>query len=165
MFPEKLVELCLAAGTDKGNLVLDPFMGAGTTAVVAQRLGRRFLGLELILTTAPAGITPKNECAICGMAVTGFLARFIAEYPHVVCGECKARAINSYGQRPERSAAYDSSTPVFIDGLKCWRQWRFSNYVMMRDFYDCNTRDEFYFRAKRARERLPARKTSRTSGR
>ncbi len=48
MFPEKLVELCLAAGTDKGNLVLDPFMGAGTTAVVAQRLGRRFLGLELI---------------------------------------------------------------------------------------------------------------------
>jgi DNA modification methylase len=48
VFPERLVELCLAAGTEKGDLVLDPFMGAGTTAVVAERLGRHFLGLELI---------------------------------------------------------------------------------------------------------------------
>ncbi len=48
VFPEKLVEICMAAGTEKADTVLDPFMGAGTTAVVAQKLGRRFLGLELV---------------------------------------------------------------------------------------------------------------------
>lgn len=48
VFPEKLVEICVTAGTERGDLVLDPFMGAGTTAVVAQAMGRHFLGLELI---------------------------------------------------------------------------------------------------------------------
>ena len=48
VFPEKLVEVCLLAGTEEGDLVLDPFMGSGTTAIVAKRLGRRFLGLELM---------------------------------------------------------------------------------------------------------------------
>lgn len=48
VFPEQLVENCLLAGTSKGDLVLDPFMGAGTTAVVAQALERHFLGFELM---------------------------------------------------------------------------------------------------------------------
>lgn len=48
VFPEKLVEICLAAGTQKEDLVLDPFMGSGTTAVVAQKMDRHFLGLELM---------------------------------------------------------------------------------------------------------------------
>lgn len=37
----------LEAGTGAGDLVLDPLMGAGTTAVVADRLGRRYVGAEL----------------------------------------------------------------------------------------------------------------------
>lgn len=48
VFPEKLVETCILAGTSPGELVLDPFMGSGTTAVVAQSLGRRYLGIELV---------------------------------------------------------------------------------------------------------------------
>jgi DNA modification methylase len=48
VFPEKLVEICLSAGTERGDVVLDPFMGAGTTALVARQMGRHFLGLELI---------------------------------------------------------------------------------------------------------------------
>lgn len=48
VFPEKLIEQCILAGTTEGDLVLDPFMGAGTTAIVARRLERHFLGLELI---------------------------------------------------------------------------------------------------------------------
>ena len=47
VFPEKLVELCILAGTPEGGVVLDPFLGSGTTAVVAQRLGRRFVGIEI----------------------------------------------------------------------------------------------------------------------
>lgn len=46
-FPEALVEPCILAGSRPGDIVLDPFMGSGTVASVAQRLGRRWLGTEL----------------------------------------------------------------------------------------------------------------------
>lgn len=46
-FPESLIEPCILAGSPAGGTVLDPFMGAGTTAVVAERLGRRWVGCEL----------------------------------------------------------------------------------------------------------------------
>ncbi len=46
-FPEDLVEPCILAGSRAGDIVFDPFMGSGTVASVAQRLGRRWLGAEL----------------------------------------------------------------------------------------------------------------------
>lgn len=46
-FPPALIEPCVLAGSRAGDLVLDPFLGSGTTALVAQRLGRRWLGCEL----------------------------------------------------------------------------------------------------------------------
>lgn len=46
-FPQALVEPCILAGSEPGDLVLDPFCGSGTTGVVALRHGRRFVGLEL----------------------------------------------------------------------------------------------------------------------
>lgn len=46
-FPEKLIEPMILAGTLPGGVVLDPFMGAGTTALVAKKLGRQYLGIEL----------------------------------------------------------------------------------------------------------------------
>lgn len=45
-FPETLCEIPIKAGCPLGGIVLDPFMGSGTAAVVAKRLGRRFLGFE-----------------------------------------------------------------------------------------------------------------------
>lgn len=46
-FPEALVEPCILAGSRPGDIVFDPFMGSGTAASVAQRLGRNWLGSEL----------------------------------------------------------------------------------------------------------------------
>jgi site-specific DNA-methyltransferase (adenine-specific) len=46
VFPEPLVETCILAGCPDGGIVLDPFLGSGTTAVVAQRLGRHYLGID-----------------------------------------------------------------------------------------------------------------------
>lgn len=46
-FPPKLIEPCILAGCPAGGTVLDPFMGAGTTAIVAYKHGRKFVGAEL----------------------------------------------------------------------------------------------------------------------
>jgi site-specific DNA-methyltransferase (adenine-specific) len=43
---EKLMAKLLLASSNPGDLVLDPFLGSGTTSVVAQKLGRRYLGIE-----------------------------------------------------------------------------------------------------------------------
>ena len=47
VFPQDLIEPCIMAGAPVGGVVLDPFMGSGTTAQVAQHLGRQYLGCEL----------------------------------------------------------------------------------------------------------------------
>lgn len=46
-FPPALIVDCIKAGCPPGGVVFDPFMGAGTTALVSRKLGRNFIGLEL----------------------------------------------------------------------------------------------------------------------
>jgi DNA modification methylase len=46
-FPPALIEPCILAGSRPGDIVLDPFMGSGTTAAVALQHGRQYLGCEL----------------------------------------------------------------------------------------------------------------------
>lgn len=46
-FPEELIIPCIKAGSRPGDIVLDPFMGAGTTAVVAKRFMRKWIGIEI----------------------------------------------------------------------------------------------------------------------
>jgi site-specific DNA-methyltransferase (adenine-specific) len=48
VYPEKLVETCLRAGCPPGGTVLDPFLGSGTTAVVARRLGCDYVGVDCV---------------------------------------------------------------------------------------------------------------------
>jgi len=45
--PEKLIAKLVLASSQPNDMVLDPFLGSGTTAVVARKLGRRFCGIEL----------------------------------------------------------------------------------------------------------------------
>ena len=47
MFPEALAERVLKLFSFKGDTVLDPFNGAGTTSVVAKRTGRKYLGIDI----------------------------------------------------------------------------------------------------------------------
>lgn len=44
--PEKLIAKLMLASSNPGEVVLDPFLGSGTTSVVAKKLGRRYLGIE-----------------------------------------------------------------------------------------------------------------------
>lgn len=46
-FPEDLLTPMIKAGSPRGGVILDPFMGAGTTAVVANNLDRNYLGIEI----------------------------------------------------------------------------------------------------------------------
>lgn len=45
--PEKLLAKLILASTKKGDLVMDPFLGSGTTTVVAKKLGRKYVGIEI----------------------------------------------------------------------------------------------------------------------
>ena len=46
-YPPELIEPCILAGSEKGDIILDPFIGSGTTAMVAKSLGRDYIGCEL----------------------------------------------------------------------------------------------------------------------
>ncbi len=71
-FPQKLIEPCILAGSRPGDVVFDPFMGAGTTAIVAERLARRWIGCELnpeyvaIQHRRMQGLTPGLPLAAAG---------------------------------------------------------------------------------------------------
>jgi DNA modification methylase len=47
VYPPELIEPCIIAGSERGDIILDPFMGSGTTAAVAKSLGRDYIGCEL----------------------------------------------------------------------------------------------------------------------
>ena len=46
-FPPELIEPCIKAGSEDGDIILDPFMGSGTTAMVSKMLDRHYIGCEL----------------------------------------------------------------------------------------------------------------------
>lgn len=46
-FPPDLIEPCILAGCPKNGIILDPFIGAGTTGLVAEKFDRRYIGIEL----------------------------------------------------------------------------------------------------------------------
>lgn len=55
--PERLIKRVLEIATDEGDLVLDSFLGSGTTAAVAHKMGRRWIGIEM-------GDHAKTHCAV-----------------------------------------------------------------------------------------------------
>lgn len=64
--PPDLIRPCILAGSRPGDTVLDPFLGSGTTGMVAAEHGRRFIGIELSpgylqIARARMGVTQPTE--------------------------------------------------------------------------------------------------------
>lgn len=65
-FPESLCERPIRASSPRGGVVVDPFIGSGTTALVARRLGRRYLGIDLsaeYVELARKRLEASRECS------------------------------------------------------------------------------------------------------
>lgn len=86
---------------------------------------------------------------------------FFRPYRYPVCRPCDEKAVTTAGTRPH-TAADDSwvertkdevvihdagdygENPVFVDGHKCWRRYKFGGWVTIRDPFDCATILELY---------------------
>jgi hypothetical protein len=96
------------------------------------------------------------SCPICG----GESGGNHATYPNLVCDECDQQAVNENGDKPwhgwppgeEPESEGETiqipldqgENPVFINGEKCWRRYRFGGWVTMKDGHDCESLKEFY---------------------
>ena len=98
------------------------------------------------------------KCAICGIS----LDSFYTQYPNPVCHKCDSRALNIDGLPPKSGMEMDDykklcketgklwmppddgDNPVFINGKKCWRRYKFGGWITMLDKYDCKDISEFY---------------------
>jgi DNA modification methylase len=73
VFPEALIEPMILAGSPENGVILDPFMGAGTTGLVARKLNRNYIGFELnpeYIKIAENRILPIEEIKEIGYAKT-----------------------------------------------------------------------------------------------
>ena len=92
---------------------------------------------ELVLLVK-CGFCSRNICEVYG-------ADFALPYPNLVCSNCQPKAVNADGHSPVHlSCDDDGDNPVFIDGIKCWRRYRFGGYITMRDVHDFSILTEFY---------------------
>ena len=69
--PERLIERIIAASSEPGDIVLDCFLGSGTTAAVAQKMGRRWIGIERSRETVADFAVPRLTAVAAGSSQGG----------------------------------------------------------------------------------------------
>ena len=61
-YPERLIERIIGCSTNENDVVLDPFIGSGTTAVVAKKMNRNYIGYEIIQEYIDISNQRINNC-------------------------------------------------------------------------------------------------------
>jgi adenine-specific DNA-methyltransferase len=79
--PESLLERIIGIATEEGDIVLDCYLGSGTTAVVAQRLRRRWIGIERNELTVQGFVLPRLREGVQTDRRYGFTVATVEEIP------------------------------------------------------------------------------------
>ncbi len=92
------------------------------------------------------GDAAVEACSICQLDLTkDYSDGFSRSYPNMVCRRCSRKAVNNTGNKPIHHSMGDGGdNPVFIDGFKCWRRYKFGGFVTMRDHHDSPSIFDFY---------------------
>ena len=92
--------------------------------------------------------TGEPSCPICRSSLgPDYDPEAAGTYPGLVCRTCDRRAVDVSGAQPEHDGEFDGgSNPVFIDGKKCWRRYRFGGFVTMLDTADSPSFEAFFDR-------------------
>jgi len=101
---EKLLAKLILASTDPGDVVFDPFLGSGTTSVVARKLGRRYVGIEMIEEFA---LLAEKRIAMSGQdrTIQGYVDRVFWERNTLNAANGRAR-----GEQPVEEAVQGVQT-------------------------------------------------------
>jgi len=105
--PEKLLAKLLLASSGEGDFVFDPFLGSGTTAAVARKLGRHFLGIELDETYACLALK-RVELANDDPSIQGYAGGVFWER-------------NSLNAQPKESAPVAEDLPMLLESPPPYR--------------------------------------------
>ncbi len=82
----------------------------------------------------------RGHCAICRDP-----CKLALQYLWAVCGICDTRAVTAAHRPAGGNNGFDhGENPVYIDGLRCWRRYRFGVHVTMRDFVGADRLSAFY---------------------
>lgn len=121
--PEALLERIIKASSNKGDLVLDPFCGCGTTMAVAQKLGRKWVGIDISPTAIALigkrleklGAIKSKDFDIIGMptTITDLKALEPFEFQNWVINEMKAKQSKKLSSDFGLNGYYDKT--IFTD--------------------------------------------------
>lgn len=103
--PEALLERIIKASSNEGDLIFDPFCGCGTTAAVAKRLKRNFIGIDVSLIACEL-ISKRTGASILGIPITNemLLAMKPHEFQQWVCTKMSAKNTNPNGSEAASGA-------------------------------------------------------------
>lgn len=106
--PEKLLAKLILASSNPGDVVFDPFLGSGTTAVVARKLGRRFVGIEIDEEYACLA-RKRLELAGEGAPIQGYEDGVFWERNSQAARRSVARPLDGLGVAEDRARGFGNS--------------------------------------------------------